>query len=194
MSKNLYNGIWVFAEQRNGLLHEVGFELLGKARSLADQSDWPVTGVLIGSDVAPLAQTLINRGADSVLIAEDPLLSPYRLLPYTSVWEQLIEEYNPQAVLIGATSMGCEIAPRVAARIGTGLSSHCVDLQFNSEGHLLQIVPGWGAGAFVSIVCPDHRPQMATVRPGAMKASKETPKSGEIRKAAVQLAGNSIGP
>ena len=194
MSNNNYNGIWVFAEQRNGLLHEVAFELMTKARELADQSSWSVTGVLVGQEVAHLSQMLINHGADSVLVAEDPLLALYRLLPYTRVFEQLIKEYRPEAILIGATSMGCEIAPRVAARIGTGLSSHCIDLQFNSEGNLLQIVPGWEPGAFAAILCPDHRPQMATVKPGAMKAFMGAERRGEIREVKTDLDEDKMGP
>ncbi|MGD9077582.1 MAG: electron transfer flavoprotein subunit alpha/FixB family protein, partial [Desulfobacteraceae bacterium] len=194
MSGNDYGGIWVFAEQRGGELHEVSLELLGKARELADQSNKNVIGVLLGQDVKPLARNLIHYGADAVLLADDTHLENYRLLPYALVLENLIKTYQPDILLMGATALGVELAPRVAAKVRTGLSAHCIDLKLDSEGRLLQVVPGWGGGVIATISCPDHRPQMATVMPGTMKALSPVERTGEVREIDVQLPEADMGP
>jgi electron transfer flavoprotein alpha subunit len=172
--------IWVFMEQRGGVLHEVGLELLGKARELAAATDATVAALLLGAPVAVLADRVIAHGADTVLVAEHPWLEPYRLLPYTAVLAQACRERQPAVLLIGATSMGMELAPRLAARLNTGLAAHCIDLKLAANGHLLQMVPGWGGGVVATIKCPDHRPQMATVMPGVMKKNQPTRRSGEV--------------
>ena len=195
MSKNDFGGICVFAEQRGGELHEVSLELLGKARELADQANKKVTGVLLGHEVEPLAQNLINYGADCVLLADDTHLENYRLLPYSLVLESLIKTYEPEILLMGATALGVELAPRVAAKVRTGLSAHCIDLRLDSEGRLLQVVPGWGGGVIATITCPDHRPQMATVMPGTMKAASPlVDRKGELKAIEVQLPEAGLGP
>lgn len=191
---NEYGGIWVFAEQRSGDLHEVSLELLGKARELADQANKKVTAVLLGHNVKSLAQNLINYGADSVLLADEPRLENYRLLPYSLVIESLIREHQPEVLLMGATAMGVELAPRVAAKVRTGLSAHCIDLKLDSSGQLLQVVPGWGGGVIATITCPDHRPQMATVMPGAMKAQSLVERKGEVKEIEVHLTEKNLGP
>ena len=172
--------IWVFMEQRRGVLHEVGLELLGKARELAEASGGRVAAVLLGANVAVLTDRVIASGADLVLVAEHPALEPYRLLPYTAVLAQACREYQPSILLFGATAMGMELAPRLAARLHTGLSAHCIDLQLDGEGHLLQMVPGWGGGVVATIKCPVHRPQMATVMPGVMKKQETSQRYGEV--------------
>jgi electron transfer flavoprotein alpha subunit len=172
--------IWVFMEQRGGVLHEVGLELLGQARELAEASGAAVAGLLLGAEVAPLADRVIAHGADLVLVAEHPELEPYRLLPYTSVLAQACREYQPDILLLGATAMGLELAPRLAARLETGLSAHCIDLRLDANGNLLQLVPGWGGGVVATITCPAHRPQMATVMPGVMKKRAPAPRSGQV--------------
>ena len=194
MSMHDYSGIWVFAEQRSNDLHEVSLELLGKARDLADQAGIGVTGVLLGHNIRPLVQILINHGADSVLVADDLRLGTYRLLPYSLTLERLIREYRPEIFLMGASAMGVELAPRVAAKVRTGLSAHCIDLRLNSEGQLLQIVPGWGGGVVATITCPGHRPQIATVMPGAMKALSPLEKKGEVKEIEVDLPKGALGP
>lgn len=191
---NEHSGIWAFAEQRSGELHEVSLELLGKARELAEQAKKTVTAVLLGHNVKPLARNLINYGADSVLLADDPRLDTYRLLPYSLVIESVIREYKPQILLMGATAMGVELAPRVAAKVRTGLSAHCIDLKLDTEGRLLQVVPGWGGGVIATIVCPDHRPQMATVMPGTMKSRSPAERKGEVKDIAVHLPEKNLGP
>jgi len=172
--------IWVFIEQRGGVLQEVGLELLGKARELATASGGTVAGLLLGANVGDLAHRVISHGADMVLMGEHPLLEPYRLLPYTAVLGQACREYHPDILLFGATSLGMELAPRLAARLNTGLSAHCIELRLDADGNLLQLVPGWGGGVVATIKCPKHRPQMATVMPGVMKKQEPSRRSGEI--------------
>ena len=172
--------IWVFMEQRGGVLHDVGLELLGKARELAETSQSMVAAVLLGADVSSLTEKLIAYGADVVLVAEHPKLEPYRLLPYTAVLARACREQHPSILLFGATSLGMELAPRLAARLKTGLSAHCIDLQLAENGDLLQLVPGWGGGVVATIRCPHRRPQMATVRPGVMQKIQPSPRSGRV--------------
>jgi electron transfer flavoprotein alpha subunit len=172
--------IWVFMEQRGGVLHEVGLELLGKARELAEGSGSTVAAVLLGAQVAPLIERVMAHRADTVLVAEHPELEPYRLLPYTAVLAQACREQQPAILLFGATSLGVELAPRLAARLNTGLAAHCIDLTLAENGELLQLVPGWGGNVVASIRCPQHRPQMATVMPGVMKKLTPVAHSGRI--------------
>jgi electron transfer flavoprotein alpha subunit len=172
--------IGVFMEQRGGVLHDVGLELLGKARELAEVAGSTVAALLLGADVAGLADRVIAHGAGLVLVADHPGLEPYRLLPYTAVLARACREYQPSILLLGATAMGMELAPRLAARLHTGLSAHCIDLQLDADGHLLQMVPGWGGGVIATIKCPNHRPQMATVMPGVMQKCEPTPRSGQV--------------
>lgn len=189
-----YGGIWVFAEQRAGELHEVSFELLGKARELAGKSRWGVTALLLGDHIRSQAQTLIRYGADSVLLADDPRLKDYRLMPYALVLESLIRAYHPPVLLMGATAMGTELAPRVAAKVHTGLSAHCIDLRLDDHGRLLQFVPGWEGSAVATITCPEHRPQMATVMPGIMRPLSPCEREGEIKQEEVDLPDEDLGP
>lgn len=171
--------IAVFVEQRGGVLLDAGLELLGKARELADISSGTVIAMLLGRDIAALSDDLIAYGADSVLQADSPLLEPYRLIPYTAILAETCKLYDPDILLFGATSMGMELAPRLAARLETGLSAHCIDLRLDTDGKLLQVVPGWGGGVVATIKCPDHRPQMATVMPGVMKKITPAQRSGQ---------------
>jgi len=186
--------IWVFMEQRGGVLHEVGLELLGKARELAGAQGGTVAAVLLGDKVARLTDLIIAQGADLVLMAEHPALDPYRLLPYTAVLAQACRERRPSILLFGATAMGMELAPRLAARLETGLSAHCIDLQLDGEGHLLQMVPGWGGGVVATIKCPVHRPQMATVMPGVMKKLEPFRRSGEVMRLTIPADLDVSGP
>jgi electron transfer flavoprotein alpha subunit len=172
--------IWVFMEQRGGVLHDVGLELLGKARELAEGSKSTVAAVLLGAAVAPLTETVIAHGADMVLVAEHPGLEPYRLLPYTAVLAQACRERQPSILLFGATSLGVELAPRLAARLNTGLAAHCIDLKWSENGELMQMVPGWGGGIVATIRCPQHRPQMATVMPGVLQKIQPSPRTGQV--------------
>ena len=163
--------VWVVAEQRGGVLHDVGLELLGKARQLVGQTGGGVSALLLGHEVEGLIDRLLSHGADRVFVADDSRLDPYRMMPYLSVLDAACRAHDPDVVLLGSSSMGVELAPRLAARLETGLSAHCIDLQLDDDGKLLQMVPGWGGGVVATIKCPDHRPQMATVMPGVMKKS-----------------------
>jgi electron transfer flavoprotein alpha subunit len=172
--------IWVFIEQRRNVVHDVGLELLGKARELADAAGGRVAALLLGDGVLPLADTLISFGADIVLVADHPAMEPYRLLPYTQVLAEACRAHQPDIMLFGATSLGVELAPRLAARLKTGLSAHCIGLQIDADGLLLQMVPGWGGGVVATIKTPEHRPQMATVMPGVMTKLQPAARSGQV--------------
>ncbi len=186
--------VWVFTEQRFGVLHEVGLELLGKARELTDSHGGGVSALLLGHGVHGLVPKLHAHGADRVLLAESPHLDPYRLMPYASVLEGACREHRPDIFLFGATAMGMELAPRLAARLHTGLSAHCIDLGMDPDGRLLQMVPGWGGGVVATIKCPDHRPQMATVMPGVMRKREVAAGTGQLLRLVVEDTLDLSGP
>lgn len=169
LAKQVNQEIWIFAEQRSGVLHDVSLELLGKSRELMGSPGGSVSAILVGKGVEGLVEVLRRHGADRVLLADSPHLDPYRLMPYVSVLQKVCKGYDPDILLFGATAMGVELAPRLAARLNTGLSAHCIDLRITENGEFLQVVPGWGGGVVATITCPHHRPQMATVMPGVMK-------------------------
>ncbi len=171
---------WVFAEQRQGRLHDAGLELVGAAAAIAGQTSGSVTAVLLGQDVGGLAEDLVCHGADRVLAVDDPRLALYRLLPYASVLKRLCLREDPDAFLFGATSLGVELAPRVAAMLNTGLSAHCIDLKADEKGRLLQVVPGWGGGVLATIRCEKGRPSMATVMPGVFQKKRTEGRQGEV--------------
>ena len=189
MGLNEYRGVLVFAEQMDGKLSRVSLELLGKGRDLAGVLDVEVAAVLLGSQVKSLAQELICYGADKVFLADDPKLAHYQTGTYASVINQQVIETKPEIFLIGATDIGKDLAPRVARRIGTGLTADCTDLTIDKEKRLLlQTKPGYGGNMMFIFVCPDHRPQMATVRPGVMQAStRDSSRKGKIINVPVQI-------
>ncbi len=178
MSKNIF----VFAEQRDGKLQKVSLELIGKARELITTHDQKVAAVLIGYDIREAASNLIAFGADEVIIAENPVLAEYMTEPYASAMSEIIAAHQPEIVLYGATSIGRDLAPRVSARIHTGLTADCTKLEIDEEtGLLLMTRPAFGGNIMATIVCAEHRPQMATVRPGVMKAlAKDESRHGII--------------
>lgn len=181
--KNLndYKGIWVFAEQREGNIQEVTLEIIGKAREMALGNKDKVTVILIGEDVKPLADGLIYYGADTVIVVEDNLLKDYQTNAYTDVLEKITKKHKPSSLLFGATSIGRDLAPRLATRINAGLSADCIDLEMDKEGILIQTKPSFGGNIMVEIMCPNHRPQMATVRPRVLPTpEKDTSRKGEI--------------
>ncbi|SMP59006.1 electron transfer flavoprotein subunit alpha/FixB family protein [Anoxynatronum buryatiense] len=182
MDINAYKGVWVFAEQREGVLQKVSLELLGKGRELAETLGVSVTAVLLGDQVKDLAQELIYFGADEVLLAEDAMLKLYSTEPYTKVFSRLVKERKPEIVLFGATALGRDLAPRVSARVHTGLTADCTSLDIDEETkNLLQTRPAFGGNIMATIICPDFRPQMSTVRPGVMiKLERDESRQGEI--------------
>lgn len=166
---NKEKAVFIFAEQVDNHITPVSFELLGKARELAEQLDTQVVAILLGFEVANLTDELIAYGAQSVIIGDHIELDHYRTEPYTQVISQIIEQYQPEIVLFGATSIGRDLAPRVAGRVHTGLTADCTALEIEEETkRFLMTRPAFGGNLMATIVCPEHRPAMATVRPGVM--------------------------
>ncbi len=172
-------GIWVFAEQRDGKLAPVALELLGKAHQLASRLNQEVCALVLGDQVSHLTETLIRYGAETVFVAEHKALKNYRTLVYTDILEGLINQYRPNIMLIGATHIGRDLAPRVSRRIGAGLTADCTELSIDpDEGILLQTRPAFGGNIMATIASRYSRPQMATVRPGVMEAFEMPGNSG----------------
>lgn len=166
-----HQGVWVFAEQRAGVLNRVSVELISKARDLAQERGQTVTAVLIGDRVTPLADTLIGFGADQIYLAEDKQLADYHTRAYARILAQLIQAHKPEILLMGATHIGRDLAPRVSRRVGCGLTADCTELSIDSdEGILWQTRPAFGGNIMATIANRYSRPQMATVRPGVMEA------------------------
>jgi len=176
-----HSGVWVFAEHRNGKIAQVALELLGTGRKLADVLGVDLTAVLFGSSEKE-ARELIRWGADRVLYAEHPLLNTFNDEPYSRLMISLIMEHKPEIVLAGATAIGRSFLPRVAGRLKTGLTADCTALEIDEEtGNLLQIRPAFGGNIMATILCPESRPQMATVRPRVMKKNVYNPeRTGNI--------------
>lgn len=162
-----YKGVWVFAEQRDGNLQKVALELVGKGREIANNLGEKLTAVLIGYEVKRLAQTLISHGADEVIVVDNILLKNYTTDGYAKVLAQLSNEKKPGIIFIGATNIGRDLGPRVAAKVRTGLTADCTGLDIDEETHNLMMTrPAFGGNLMATIECPEYRPQMATVRPG----------------------------
>ena len=181
--------VWVFAEQRDGKLVKVAIQLLGRARDLAEELGEKVVAVLLGSNVGELAGELIGYQADRVYVVDDERFEEYRTLPYTTMITNLIREHKPKIFLYGATFIGRDLAPRIAQRIKTGLTADCTELTIEEGTGLLdQTRPAFGGNIMATIQTPDHRPQMATVRPGIMKVKAFDPeREGEIIKVTAEL-------
>jgi electron transfer flavoprotein alpha subunit len=164
-----YSGVWVFAEQREGKVSSVAYELLGAGRRLAEERSTELSAVLFGAPESE-AQELIKWGADKVFLFHDPLYKQFNDEPYAELLSLLIREHKPETVLAGATPIGRSFIPRVAARLRTGLTADCTSLEIDKDsGNLLQIRPAFGGNIMATILCPRNRPQMATVRPRVMK-------------------------
>jgi len=190
--------VWVFAEQQDGVLHDVALELCGKARELADELGVKAGCVLAGATLDGLAERLIAHGIDNVHRMQDPRLGHYQTLPYARVLCNLIETYEPQIVLYGATPLGRDLAPRVASEVRAGMTADCTDLEVKdvTEGRskvlheklLLQIRPAFGGNIIATIVNYDMWPQMATVREGVMPLLDPDPsRRGEVIEENVEL-------
>ena len=185
MSKNVY----VFAEQRDGNIQKVAYELVGKARELADTLDELVYAVLVGQDMKAQADSLIAAGADGVILVQDEMLAEYTTEAYAKAVVAVIKAKDPEIFLIGATAIGRDLAPRVSARIHTGLTADCTGLAIDEASrNLLMTRPAFGGNIMATIVCEDHRPQMATVRPGVMKAlAADGSRTGKIEEIKVEF-------
>lgn len=201
MSKNIF----VFVEQRNGNVQKVSLELIGEANKLAADLGEQVVAVLMGSKVADKAQMLCEYGASKVLVIDHPVLENYTTEPYVKAMEYVIHTYDPNIVLYGASSIGRDMAPRVAGRVHTGLTADCTRLDVDvakyqeylrtstsipadridkldtSDCNLKMTRPAFGGNVMATIICPNYRPQMATVRPGVMEMPVRNPGAkGEI--------------
>ncbi len=187
-----YEGIWVFAEQKNNRAADVALELLGIASKLAADLETKVSAVIIGENVADNAKTLIAHGADEIYMIEDPALANFNDESYCDIMTQLITEYKPDIVLLGATAYGRSLAPRIASRLDTGLTADCTVLEIDPEEKILiQTRPAFGGNIMASIICPNHRPQMATVRPKVMKAIEpDFSRRGEVIRPQVNIPTN----
>lgn len=177
-----YKGVWVFAEQRDGKIMPVVIELLGEGKKLAAEVGCELCAVLCGEGIEGLADELFAYGADKVYVADDPELSTYRTDAYTKVIYEAIEEYKPEIVLLGATHIGRDLGPCLAVKANTGLTADCTRLEIDPEDKKIkQTRPAFGGNLMATIVCPNHRPQMSTVRPGVMeKAAYEEGRKGEV--------------
>lgn len=174
-------GVWVFAEQRGGELNRVSLELLGKAQELAKHLNQEVAAVLIGDRVSGLADILIEFGADTVYLVEDAILKDYRTKAYARVFQELVAAYKPNILLMGATHIGRDLAPRVSRRVGSGLTADCTGLSIEpEEGILWQTRPAFGGNVMATIANRFSRPQMATVRPGVMEIIPTPGKKGTV--------------
>lgn len=181
MDKSIYKNVCVFIEQRDGNIQPVALELLGKAKQLADELNEKVVALFPGHNISNQAQMLIEYGADEVICIDEPELKDYLTEQYSQAMDQAIQQFKPSIVLIGATTIGRDLGPRLSARAVTGLTADCTRLEISEEGELMMTRPAFGGNLMATIMCTDHRPQMSTVRPGVMqKADREVGKKGNI--------------
>ncbi len=178
MKNSEYRGVFVFAEQRDKKVQKVALELIGKGKQLAKELNTTVTAVLLGKDMQDEAKRLCYSGADNVIYVNDDLLDIYMTEPYVYALHQIILDKKPEIVIFGATAIGRDMAPRVSARVHTGLTADCTGLTIEPDEedpkklNLMMTRPAFGGNLMATIACPNHRPQMATVRPGVMQAAK----------------------
>ncbi len=175
MDKTLYKNVYVFIEQREGIIQNVALELLGKARDLADALNEKVFAILLGNNMKEKAEELIAYGADHVLYGNNSVFENYLTEPYAQAIAQTLQERKPNIFLIGATTIGRDLGPRISARIGTGLTADCTKLEISEEKEFLMTRPAFGGNLMATIVCREHRPQMSTVRPGVMRKREKDP-------------------
>lgn len=184
-----FKDIWVFVEHSNGKVLPVYSELMGKARELAGEMgpDVKVCGVVMGHKLGGIVEALKESGADKIYAVDDQRLGLYNPDYYGEAFKSLIETYKPDIVLIGATAIGSELAPTVAAKVKTGLAAHCIDLGLNEKKELLQVVPSFGGRVLGEIVTPNNRPQMASVKPGAFVRKAVSKGDGEVINCSTQF-------
>jgi len=172
-----WRGVWVWVEQFNGAACEISWEMVGQGRRLADALGVPLTACVLGHQVRALATEAIARGADCVLLADDPALAVYRTEPYSRVLVDLVRRERPEIVLLGASSRGRDLAGSVATALHTGLTADCTGLEIDPETRgLVQTRPAYGGNIMATIVTPHHRPQMATVRHRVFEAPAPDPR------------------
>ena len=188
-------GVWVFCEQRQGKMMPTSFELISEGRKLADELGEKLYGLLLGHEIEGIAKELGGYGADGVYVCDHPLLANYTTDGYTKVICDVIQEYKPEVMLIGATNIGRDLGPRLSARLTTGLTADCTGLDISPENDLLMTRPAFGGHLMATIICPRFRPCMATVRPGVMKKNvfdQAKADACEIVKPSFQLSGSDL--
>lgn len=185
LDKSLWRGVCVYADASDGEIHRVTYELCGKARELAGVTGHPVYALLIGSDIEDCAEKLLTYGVDKVFVYDDPALKDFRIEPYTEAFADFIEKTSPSSVLIGATNLGRQLAPRIAARFRTGLTADCTILEMKENTDLVQIRPAFGGNIMAQIITPNTRPQFCTVRYKIFDEPTPTDPHGEIVRMAV---------
>lgn len=192
----LSKDIYVFIEQRDGIIQNVSYELLGEANSLAEDIGQKVVGIILGSEIEVMAKNLIMYGADEVIVVDHPILKEYMTESYTKAMTELIKSNEPEIVLFGATSIGRDLGPRISARIRTGLTADCTSLCIDPKNKGLHMTrPAFGGNLMAVIKCENHRPQMATIRPGVMQAmEKNENRKGIVRNVAIDFSniGNEV--
>ena len=172
-----YKGVWVIAEHYKGKIHDVAFQLLGKGRELADKRKVNLTLVILGADFENRLDVISQSGQDEIIYVKSKILKDYYSDLYVKALSELIQEYKPEIVLIGATPTGRDFAPRVSKRLNAGLTADCTGLKIDEEtGNLLQTRPTFGGNIMATIKTPNSRPQMATVRPGIFKIPEQVKK------------------
>jgi electron transfer flavoprotein alpha subunit len=184
-----YRGVWIVAEQRNGKMHKVSYELLGRGRELADQLGVKLSAVLMGTNVGEMAKDLVAHGADIVYIADNPKLAHFNDEYYANVVAELAQKHKPEIIITGATSIGRSFFPRVSIMLNAGLTADCTDFELDMETrNLLQVRPAFGGSLMAKIVTPETRPQMSTARYKVFKAmTPDTSRKGEIVDAGVNV-------
>lgn len=186
IDKSEWKGICVYADFSGGKLHPVTFELIGKARELAKVTAHPVYALLIGDNTDTAAKELLKYGVDKVFTYDHPELRDFRIEPYTAAFDDFIEKHKPSSVLVGATNLGRQLAPRIAARRKTGLTADCTVLEMKENTDLVQIRPAFGGNIMAQIITPNTRPQFCTARYKVFTAPEKTENpTGEIIKLTV---------
>ncbi|WP_265111757.1 electron transfer flavoprotein subunit alpha/FixB family protein [Halosolutus halophilus] len=170
-----YEDVWVFVEEHDGDVMPVSWELLAEAERLTEQTGDDLVALAIGEDLADVAEEAIARGADRVLVADDPVFEPYRADPYGEQFRAMVEERKPSIVLIGGTHTGRDFAGRVAVPAHAGLTADVTEIDVDDEGILQARRPAFGGDILATILCEEHRPQMATIRPGVFEAAEPDP-------------------
>ncbi len=191
---NEYKNIWVFIETECGKPKNVGYELLNVARPLADQKGCPLVAVVIGKDIEDVAKDAIRYGADSAIIVDGPEYEHYTTDAFTKAMVTLVERYKPETLMIGATNNGRDMGPRVSCRLKTGLTADCTEIDIDEKtGNIAWTRPTFGGNLMATIMCPDNRPQMGTVRPGVFKkGAYDESRTGDIIKEDVHVAPEEI--
>lgn len=186
IDKSLWNGVCVYADAAGGRIHRVTFELCGKAKELAQVTGHPVYALLIGHNTAESAKTLLHYGVDKVFTYDHPAFADFRIEPYTAAFYDFIDKIKPSSILVGATTLGRQLAPRVAARCRTGLTADCTVLEMKENTDLVQIRPAFGGNIMAQIVTPNTRPQFCTARYKVFTEPKPTQQPcGEVVSMAV---------